>query len=77
MVTSQVDDQTLRLPESVSIILGHVLRDLLFNAIYHAKTGEARIAITQDSTDPPSLRLSPLLKKSRLWRAGFFLQHGR
>jgi signal transduction histidine kinase/ActR/RegA family two-component response regulator len=50
-VTSQVDDQTLRLPESVSIILYHVLRELLFNVVKHAKTGEARIAITQDSPE--------------------------
>lgn len=43
--------------------------------------GHRRISPSYDlfnpGADPTSLRLSPLPKKSRLLRAGFFLEHGR
>ena len=48
-VTSHLDDDSLCFPESVSVILYQVIRELLLNVMKHAQTLEADILITQPS----------------------------
>ncbi|HSF09319.1 MAG TPA: response regulator, partial [Nitrospirales bacterium] len=50
-VTSHVEENQLNLSESVSIILYHVIRELLLNVMKHAQTQEASILIKQVSSE--------------------------
>jgi CheY-like chemotaxis protein len=50
-VTSHLDDESFLLPESVSVIVFHVLRELLLNVVKHAQTHEACIEITRLSPE--------------------------
>lgn len=57
-VTAHPDDESLHLPESTGIILYQVVRELLFNVVKHAKTGEVRIEMTRDSPDVISFEVT-------------------
>ncbi|HBP89353.1 MAG TPA: hypothetical protein DD706_16830, partial [Nitrospiraceae bacterium] len=50
-VTAHPDDGSIVLPEPTGIILYQVVRELLFNVVKHAKTGEVRVDMTRDSSD--------------------------
>ncbi|MFZ1747483.1 MAG: chemotaxis protein CheB [Nitrospirales bacterium] len=50
-VTSHLEDHVLNLSETVSIILYHVIRELLLNVIKHAQTQEASILINHVSSE--------------------------
>jgi two-component system, chemotaxis family, CheB/CheR fusion protein len=50
-VTSHLDEKVLNLSESVSIILYHVIRELLMNVMKHAQTQEASILINHVSSE--------------------------
>ncbi len=50
-VTSDLDEDALHFPESVSVILYQVIRELLLNVMKHGQTLEAGIIITQPTPE--------------------------
>lgn len=50
-VTSDLDDDALHFPESVSVILYQVIRELLLNVVKHGQTQAAGIKLTQPTPE--------------------------